>query len=211
MNEIWLFKSNAGILNKKSTFFNLYGNYDYLSEGYYKSVEFYIDGLNVHPTPEECLDAYIVGIAVEKAKKEGIDVPPCVISTSHTKIDHFPLLGYSMNPFSKISTIIESENELSYKMKTLTLSDKYFALLQKLPKADYRIDTVRIILGRTQIPEYKEIAQKIFKVFKIPLMKVKIIVTLDSYLFSAIEPLPYESLSINEKKLLEKMGKWQRR
>jgi hypothetical protein len=36
-------------------------------------------------------------------------------------------------------------------------------------------------------------------------------VTLDSYLFSAIEPLPYESLSINEKKLLEKMGKWQRR
>ena len=103
---------------------------------------FYIEGLNVHPTPEECLDAYIVSIAIEKAKKEGIYVPPSLIATSHTKIDYFPLIGYSMNPFSRISTIIESEKELPYKMKFLTLSDKYFALFQKLPKSDYRIDTM---------------------------------------------------------------------
>ncbi|MGC8765673.1 MAG: RimK-like ATPgrasp N-terminal domain-containing protein [Brevinematia bacterium] len=211
MNELWLFKVNQPILGKKTSYFNLFGDYSYLQEGYYKSVDFYVKGLKVHPTPKEALDAYIVAIAVEKARKFGINTPESFIITQKTRINYFPVIGYSMNPFSNISFIIEDEKSFSNHIKSLTLSDKYFALIQKLPKGEYRLDTIRCVLGRTNVKEYSEFAESVFNVFKLPLMKIKIIVTPDEYLFSAIEPLPYNSLSINEKKLIEKMGKWQRK
>ncbi len=211
MNELWLFKSNQTILSKKSVYFNLYGDYTYLLEGYYKSVEFYIKDILVHPTPEEALDAYITAIALEKAKKNDIEVPEYFIATSKTLSNYFPLIGYSMNPFSNNSFIVEDEKSYIKHLKSLTLSDKYFALFQKLPKEDYRIDTIRCVLGKTAVPEYNSFAELIFKVFKIPLMKIKVIVKSQAYLFSSIEPLPYESLTINEKKIIEKMGKWQKK
>ncbi len=211
MNELWLFKVTQPVLGKKSVYFNLFGDYSYLQEGYYKSVDSYLSDLNVHPTPEEALDAYIVAIAVEKAKKSGINTPEGFIVTSKTQTAYFPLLGYSMNPFSNLSFIMEDEKSFQRHIKSLTLSDKYFAFIQKLPKGEYRLDTIRCIFGKTMIPEYSVFAESVFNVFKLPLMKVKIIVTPEKYMFSAIEPLPYNSLSINEKKIIEKMGKWQRK
>ncbi|MEJ5284742.1 MAG: RimK-like ATPgrasp N-terminal domain-containing protein [Brevinematia bacterium] len=211
MNELWLFKSSQTILGKKSIYFNLFGDYSYLQEGYYKSVDFYIKGLVVHPTPEEALDAYIIAITLEKAKKANINVPDYFIATAKTPNNYYPLLGYSMNPFSNNSFMIEDEKSYIKHLKSLTLTDKYFAVFQKLPKEEYRLDTIRCILGKTTIPEYNSFAENIFKVFKIPLMKIKVIVTSDTYLLSSIEPLPYNALSINEKKLLEKMGKWERK
>jgi RimK-like ATPgrasp N-terminal domain len=115
-----------------------------------------------------------------------------------------------MNPFSNNSYIIDNQKFYEHKIKSLTLSGKYLAVVQKIPPEDYRLDTIRCILGSTSVEEYKEFAMSIFKVFKVPLMKIKVIVTLDTYLLSAIEPLDYDTLTINEKKNLEGMGEWQK-
>jgi len=210
MNEIWLFKTREDLLGEGETYYNLYGDYTYMLEGYYETLMSQLTGINIHPTAEECLDAYIIALAMEKASLNGIPVPEYKIVTDKTKIDSFPVLGYAMNPFSNNSYIIDNGSFYEHKIKSLTLSGKYFALLQKIPSEDYRLDTIRCILGLTNVKEYQEFAMSIFKVFKIPLMKIKTIVTLDNYFLSAIEPLNYDLLTINEKKMLEGMGEWQK-
>lgn len=209
MNEIWLFKTNEDLLNEGDSFYNLYGDYTYLQGGYYQTLQSQLNGVNIHPTTEESLDAYVTAIALEKAKTQNIPVPEYRIVTDKSKVEHFPLLGYAMNPVSNTSYIIDNYSFYQHKIKSLTLSGKYFVLIQNLPPGDYRLDTIRCILGKTLTKEYQEFAMMVFKVFKVPLMKIKVIVTLDSYLLSAIEPFDYDTLSINEKKMLEGMGEWQ--
>lgn len=210
MNEIWLFKTHEDLLGEGETYYNLYGDYTYMLEGYYETLMSQLTGINIHPTGEECLDAYIVALAMEKASLKGVPVPEYKIVTDKTKIDSFPVLGYAMNPFSNNSYIIDNISFYEHKIKSLTLSGKYFALLQKIPSEDYRLDTIRCVLGSTSVKEYQDFAMSIFKVFKIPIMKIKVIVTLDNYLLSSIEPLDYDILTINEKKMLEGMGEWQK-
>lgn len=209
MNEIWLFKPEQNILNDDSLF-NLYGDYTYLQEGYYQTLQSQMDGVNVHPTAEESLDAYITSIAMEKASLNSIPIPEYQIVTDKSKMDYFPLLGYAMNPFSRNSYIIDNQKLYDHKIKSLTLSGKYLALLQQIPQGEYRLDTIRCIMGETQVKEYQNFTRQVFNVFKIPLMKIKVIVTLDSFLLSNIEPLDYDTLTINEKKMLDGMGEWQK-
>ncbi len=210
MNEIWLFKTHEDLLSEKDSYYNLYGDYTYLLEGYYQTLQSQLSGINVHPTTKESLDAYIIAIAMEKAKINNIPIPEYQILTDKAKIDYFPVLGYAMNPISSNSYIIDNMKFYEHKIKSLTLSGKYLALIQKIPPEDYRLDTIRCILGKTMVKEYQDFAMSVFRTFKVPLMKIKVIVTLETYLLSAIEPLDYDTLSINEKKMLEGMGEWQK-
>lgn len=210
MNEVWLFKTNEDLLGEGESFYNLYGDYTYLLEGYYETLQSQLSDVNIHPTAEECLDAYIIALAMEKAQLNKLQVPEYKVVTDKTKVDTFPVLGYAMNPFSTNSYIIDNVKFYDHKIKSLTLSGKYFALLQKIPPEDYRLDTIRCILGKTSVKEYADFAMATFKVFKVPSMKIKVIVTLDNYLLSAIEPMDYDTLTINEKKMLEGMGQWQK-
>lgn len=210
MHEIWLLKSRDNPLEEENSFFNFYGDYTYMREGYYETLQSQLSGVNIHPSTQESLDAYIVAIAIEKAKAAHILVPECRLVTDKTKVDHFPLIGYAMNPFSNNSYIIDNEKFYEHKINSLTLSGKYLALIQKIPSDDYRLDTIRCILGTTSVQEYKEFAMDVFKVFKLPLMRIKVIVTLEDYYLSAIEPLDYDDLTINEKKMVDGMGEWQK-
>lgn len=210
MHEIWLLKAHENLLGEEDSFFNFYGDYTYMREGYYETLQSQLSGVNIHPSTQESLDAYIVAIAMEKAKTADIRIPEYLIVTEKTKVEHFPVIGYAMNPFSNNSYIIDNPKFYEHKIKSLTLSGKYLALVQKIPSDDYRLDTIRSVLGMTSVKEYKEFAMKIFQVFKLPLMRIKVIVTLDGYYLSAIEPLDYDDLTINEKKMVDGMGEWQK-
>jgi hypothetical protein len=181
-----------------------------MREGYYETLQSQLSGVNIHPSTQESLDAYIVAIAMEKARAAGVLIPEYKIVTDKTKVENFPLIGYAMNPFSNNSYIIDNMQFYEHKIKSLTLSGKYLALVQKIPSDDYRLDTIRCILGTTTVAEYRDFAISIFKVFKLPLMRIKVIVTLDNYYLSAIEPLDYDDLTINEKKMVDGMGEWQK-
>ncbi|MDZ7707910.1 MAG: RimK-like ATPgrasp N-terminal domain-containing protein [Trueperaceae bacterium] len=77
---------------------NLHGDYTYLSSGYYASLDAELAGERMLPTPEDALDAYVVPIAADKARRAGIAVPDVTLVT-----DRFPappFVAWPVNPFS---------------------------------------------------------------------------------------------------------------
>lgn len=202
MEEVIFLEMN----NDRDHLYNMHGDYTYLTEGYYKSLDAELSGRKIRPTTEEALDAYVVPLAVRKAQLSALKTPGYQIVTE--KIVP-PVLAYPINPFSSKCEIIIEKEDVEKKLKTLTLNGKYAVICQALP-ADYRIDVMRCILGITLEEEYKEFAAAVFKAFNIPLMRIRAIVTANEYLFSAIEPLSYHELTIKEKKLIEELGSWQR-
>ena len=184
---------------------NMFGDYTYLTEGYYYSLDCELSELRVRPTIEEALDAYVVPLAMKKASLHNIQIPEYEIVTD--KLNP-PVLAYPINPFSSKYEVIAEKDDGNKKLKTLTMSGKYAMICQKLPE-DYRIDVIRCFLGFSLQEEFKDFALSIFRVFRLPLMRIRTIVTSDQYLFSAIEPLLYDELTLKEKKRIEEMGTWQ--
>jgi len=63
-------------------------------------------------------------------------------------------------------------------------------------------------MGTSLVPEYEALARRLFEVFRLPLMRVRIIVTPKAYLLSAIEPLRFDELMAEERACLEGLGTW---
>ena len=184
---------------------NLGGDYSYMSNAYYASLDAELRGDRVAPTTAEALDAYVVPLAMERASRGGIAVPSYELVT-----DRFPappFMAYPVNPFSTRGELIEGADALQARRKGLTYTGKYAVLVQRLP-ADYRIDVVRTVLGRSLIPEYEAFARQVFEAFRIPLFKARVIVSSRAYLLSAIEPLPQAELTLNEKALVKGVAGW---
>lgn len=184
---------------------NLDGDYTYLTHGYYRSLDAEQAGEVVVPTAAECLDAYVVPIALEVARRAALPVP-----TSHLVTDRFPpppLLAYPVNPFSSRGELLPDAATIASRRGGLTYTGKYAVLCQALPD-DCRIDVVRVVLGTSQVPEYARFAEAVWTAFRLPLMKVRTIVSREAYLFSAIEPLPFKTLTPAERQVLEEAPTW---
>ena len=194
-------------LRAQGVFVNLEGDYSYLTDGYYKSMEAEHEGLIALPSPSEALDAYVVPLALGKAAAAGINVPEWEIANDNTMGFDPPLIAYPVNPFQSMGQVIADNASLGEAVKSLTMSGKYAMVIQDM-QPDSRVDTLRLVLGKCLKPEYAELAQDIWKTFRIPLARVKIIVTEKKYLFSAIEPLPKSELTQNEKGILKEAGLW---
>ncbi|MDD2212356.1 MAG: RimK-like ATPgrasp N-terminal domain-containing protein [Clostridia bacterium] len=185
--------------------YNMCGDYTYLKEGYYHSLDDELAGVKIKPTMEEMLDAYVVPLTMEKANLAGINIPRYEILTE--KIPS-PVLAYPINPFTTKEIIIKNPEEAKTKIKTLTMGGKFAMLCQYLPD-NYQIVAVHSILGWTANDEFQELAQDVFRVFQIPLMRIIVIVDDKHYLFSAIKPLSLKELAKEERCRLEEVGMWQ--
>lgn len=184
---------------------NPLGDYTYLTDGYYRSLDAEQAGEAVVPTSAECLDAYVVPIAGVVAERGGLAVPASQLVT-----DRFlapPVMAYPVNPFSSRGELLPDVAAIEARRKGLTYTGKYAVLCQTLP-SDCRVDMVRVVLGTTPTPEYATFAHDVWVVFRLPLMKVRVIVTREAYLFSGIEPLPYKTLNDDERRVLEEAGTW---
>ncbi len=194
-------------LRAAGVFVNLNGDYRYLTDGYYRSMEAEHEGQFALPSPDEAIDAYVVPLALVKAEAAGLPVPPWEIANDTTVSFPPPFLCYPVNPFQNSGTLISDPAALAEEVKSLTMSGKYAMVCQQLPP-DSRVDTLRLVLGRCLKPEYRELAEKLWQVFHIPIARVKVIVTQTQYLFSAIEPLEKEELTQNEKAIVKEAGLW---
>jgi len=184
---------------------NLAGDYSYLTSGYYVSLDAELAGMDVLPRTGDALDAYVVAIAMEKARAADLAVPDNEIVT-----DRFPtppFLAYPLNPFSLHGELVLDNATLEARRKGLTYTGKYAVVVQRLPH-DHRIDVVRVVFGRSLVAEYADFAMRAFVAFRIPLMKVRVVVTPKAYLLSAIEPLPFAELTEDERASLEGLGTW---
>jgi hypothetical protein len=124
---------------------NLSGDYRYLLAGYYDSLDAELDGLMVIPTPRDALDAYVVPIAMEKARRGGLAVPDFEIVVD--KLPPPPIMAYPVNPFMEKGMLLTAEDKLEKARKALTMTGKYAVICQKL-EGDYRIDVVRAVMVR---------------------------------------------------------------
>lgn len=184
---------------------NLTGDYTYLTHGYYASLDAEQRGETVVPTAAECLDAYVVPIALEVARRAGLPVPDAQLVTDRWPPP--PLLAYPVNPFSSRGELLADAAAIASRRNGLTYTGKYPVLCQTLPD-DCRIDVVRIVLGTTAVAEYATFAADVWAAFRVPLMKVRVIVSRDAYHFSAIEPLPLKALIAEERRALAEAGAW---
>lgn len=175
-----------------------------MEHGYYLSLDAELAGHTVLPTSAESLDAYVVPIALKKAQLAGIAVPEHAI-----RLDKLltPSLTYPVNPFSSKYQLVTPTSDHKAQLTAVTSNGKYACVCELLPE-DYRIDTLRAVLGKSTIPEYKDFAEQLFELFRLPLMRVRVIVTSNDYLLSAIEPLPLAELNAAEQGFLEAAGGW---
>lgn len=184
---------------------NVAGDYTYLTRGYYASLDSELAGKVVLPSTAEALDAYVVAIAMEKAHLAGIPVPDYEVITD--RFPPAPMMAYPINPFSLRGEMLLDADAIESRRKGLTYTGKYAVLVQRLPE-DHRVDVLRLVLGTTSVPEYLAFGARIFEVFRLPLMRVRVIVTPQEYQLSAIEPLPFKELDDAERAVLEGMGTW---
>lgn len=184
---------------------NLAGDYTYLSAGYYASLDAELRGERMLPTPEEALDAYVVPILLEKARQANMAVPTATIVT-----DRFPappFLAWPINPFSTKGELILDAATLEARRGGLTYAGKYAVACQRLP-ADHRLDTVRVTLGTCDVPELADLASEAFRVLRLPLMRLRVIVSAEAYLLAAVGPLPFEELTADERLRIDGVGTW---
>jgi hypothetical protein len=181
------------------------GDYTYLTRGYYAALDAELEGKLVLPTTADALDAYVVPIAMEKARLAGIPVPEYEIVVE--RFPPPPMLAYPINPFSVRGELLLDDAAVESRRKGLTYTGKYAVLIQRLP-GDHRVDVLRLVLGTTPVAEYQAFGARVFEAFRLPLMRVRVIVTPKAYLLSAIEPLPFKDLDDAERAVLEGMGTW---
>lgn len=184
---------------------NAAGDYAYLERAYYASLDAELLGERVLPTPEESLDAYVVPILLDKARRGGIPVPQASLVT-----DRFPpppFFAWPVNPFSSRGELILDRATLDTRKGGLTYAGKYAVLCQRLPD-DFRLDTARVVMGRCAIPEFAELAIACFRLLHLPVMKLRVIVSAEAYLLSAVEPLPFATLTAEERTWLDEVGTW---
>jgi len=181
------------------------GDYAYLGAGYYASLDAELGGERVWPTTEEALDAYVVPILADKARAAGLEVPSATLVTERFPAP--PFLAWPVNPFSSKGELILDEAGLAARRGGLTYAGKYAVYCQRLPDT-YRLDTVRVVLGRCDVPELESFVRDAFAALHLPLARLRVIVSPADYLLAAAEPLPYHELNEGERSWIGEVGRW---
>ncbi len=187
-----------------SAFVNIAGDYRYLGEGHYESVEAEIQGIPVYPSVKESLDAYVVPLCMERARMAGIPVPEHYISNGYFDP---PAIVYPINPFMRKHSIVYKVGHVKTIGKSLTRNYKYPILVQRL-KEEASIREFKCIVGTTPVDEFQSLAENIWDLFHLPICKVRVIED-GEIMLSAVEPLPLHQLRSKELKLLRKANEWQ--
>lgn len=187
-----------------SAFVNISGDYRYMGEGHYESVEAEIQGIPVYPQVKESLDAYVVPLCMERAKMAGIDIPEYYISNGYFDP---PAIVYPINPFMRKHSIVYKEGHVKTIGKSLTRNYKYPICVQKI-EGEASIREFKCVMGTSSTEEFDPIASEVWNLFHLPMCKVRVIEN-GKVLLSAVEPLPLHQLRPKELKLLRKANEWQ--
>jgi hypothetical protein len=190
----------------ESVYVNLSGLYDYLGVSYYLSQDLEAQGKRICPTCKEMLDAYISPLCLEKARIAGIPIPSYYISNGYFEP---PVIINPVNPFMIKSRTLWKGRRRESTAKSMTRNFTYAISCQEIP-ANARVKFFRSILDWCPSPRFRELSQAVWKAFRIPLARIRII-QLDTgdMLFSDISPLPFGQLKPNEFAYLEKKVRWE--
>ncbi|MBI4539685.1 MAG: RimK-like ATPgrasp N-terminal domain-containing protein [Gemmatimonadetes bacterium] len=186
-------------------YLNLAGDYDYLTTGYYFSQQAEADGMRVHPTCKEILDAYVTPLFLEKARLAGLAVPEYYVTN-----DYFepPVVIDPINPFMSRHAVVRKPSQQQRMARSLTRNFTYAMCCQELPDGA-RVGWFRCVLGRSASPRYRELAAALWNLFRIPIARVRVIVPPAGIpLPSAVYPLSHQRLHRRELALIHREVQW---
>lgn len=184
---------------------NLAGDYHYLGDGYYRSLEAELAGERVHPSSAEALDAYVLPLALARGAAAGVPV-----ANGKLVVDEAPLpcLLYPVNPFSRKPVRVGEPEALLAALGAVTRVGKYLALCQPLAPHE-RIETVSCLLGDCADTALQPLARQLFDTFRVPLLRAQLLVGGEAPpRLSAIDPLPWRELAPEERAAIEELGSW---
>lgn len=186
-------------------YLNLWGDYDYLTTGYYLSQQAEDEGKPVRPTCKEILDAYITPLFLEKACLAGLPVPEYYVTNEYFDP---PVLVDPINPFMSRYAVVWKTSAQVRAAKSLTRNFTYAICCQEIPPGG-RVGHFRSVLGHCLTPRYRRLAQAVWEVFHIPLANVRVIsLDNDGVLLSGVYPLPFRRLNRRELALIDKQVQW---
>jgi hypothetical protein len=179
-------------------------DYGYKTGSYYTILSREIAGEPVAPDSRSVLDAAVVPVCLERAARAGIPVADCVISQSCTP--DLPAILYGLNYFSCTSefSVVRSREAEKEVVRHLTNNGKYPYCCQSLSETAEVIPVIAIfgkITGGE--PGVRDIAERLYAEFRIPLMTLVLIREGVSRFLSSITPTRYSSLSPAERSLLQ--------
>lgn len=184
---------------------NLSGDYSYLSVGYYVSQDLESGRSLIHPTCAEVMDAYVMPLFLEKAKRAGLPIPDYYISNGYFEP---PVIVDTINPFMSRHSVVLKAAAQERIAKSLTRNFTYAISCQELPHRA-RVAHFHAVLGWSATPKFRELAQAVWRVFGLPLAKVRVISCSDGrLLLSGLQRLPYARLTEREQLFIQKMVTW---
>jgi len=159
-------------------------------------------GKPVRPSSSAILDAYVVPLCLERAKRGGIPACNWGISQGYVPL---PAILYGLNYFATTSDFFVVDDNAKAKgvIKHITNIGKYPFCYQPIPP-DAEIVPCVTIFGRTTgaSEPLADLAARVYREFRIPLMEIISVFNGDGRL-SAITPCWYSKLSREEKGILE--------
>jgi len=181
---------------------NVSGNYEYLTEEYYRCQDAELAGGTLpSPTCADALDAYIVPVALEKAAMAGLPVPDWFLTNEYFQP---PAVVDAINPFSRRFAVVRSEAECATAAKQLSWNFKYSFCVQRISDATELVE-VRMVAGRTEQPDYADWASLVYAVFALPVASIRLLCTGPVVQFSAIGMLPWRTLTATERRWAEEL------
>lgn len=197
-----LVKDSLFIVKRNDIHHVISENYYYKTEPYYTILRLELEGNQVQPGSSSVLDAYVIPLCLQRAASAGI--PSCEWGISQVYVP-LPAILYGLNYFSTtLDYFVINDNEKAKEVvRHITNNGKYPFCYQKYPEGS-EIHTCIAIFGRTvgACTAVAEQAEKIYGLFRIPLVKLVFIKNGTTYMLSSLSPTRYAELSDGERALL---------
>lgn len=191
----------------KEATLNINNEYRYLKTGYYVSMHAEVLGSRVIPSCENIIDSSRTPVFLLRAARAGVPTLPVVVTDSVKKIINeigFPVLIFAVNPFIYGGfKVAHNKSSLYRAMKSLGMNYK-FAVCAQPVKGE--LSAVKTYFGKTvnQGAYTQEIAEKVYKIFGIPICKLYIQKTVDKAYLCGLQPVNKEELSEQDLKIISK-------
>ena len=200
--EPGLVKDSLFTVKRGDTLHVISENYFYKTGPYYTILSHELEGEKVRPSSTDILDAYVVPICLERAKLAGIPVCEWEISQAYVPL---PSIIYGLNYFATTSDFfaVSDAGHAKEVIKHVTNKGKYPFCYQKIPE-DATIHSCPAIFGKTNdaCSIVAPIAERIYEVFSMPLVRMIMVRTRNRYELSSLSPMRYSQLTDTDRALL---------
>jgi hypothetical protein len=191
----------------KEATLNINNEYRYLKTGYYVSMHAEILGNRVIPSCENIIDSSRTPILLLRAAKAGVPTLPFLVTDSVKKITNelgFPVILFAVNPFIYDGYKVAHNKSALYRaMKSLGMNYKFAVCAQPIKGELFAVKTFFGKTTNTDV-QLQNIAEKVYKTFKIPLCKLHIQKTVDKAYLCGLQPVSRKELSEQDLQIISK-------